>query len=81
MIRILFFSEARNATGLSEISLALEEVPDVRSLWQYLIARYPKLLELHTKTRLARNSEFISKENEKFSDGEEIALIPPVSGG
>ncbi len=80
MIRILFFAQARVATGISETSLPLEKASSVMFLWQYLTVLYPTLGELREKTRVARNGNFVQGD-ETFSDGDEIALIPPVSGG
>ena len=80
MVQVLFFSQARSAVGLSEISLTLEEAPDASHLWRCLVDRFPKISTIRETSRLARNCEFLQG-NECFSDGDEIAIIPPVSGG
>lgn len=80
MIRILFFAQARHLTGISEISLSFQDAPCGAELWRYLLERFPGLDSLRETCRLARNCEFVS-EDETFADGDEIAIIPPVSGG
>jgi molybdopterin converting factor subunit 1 len=80
MIRILFFAQARSVAGGSELSLSLDEAPDVARLWGCLVGRFPGLAAMRETARLARNSEF-AQENEAFCAGDEIAIIPPVSGG
>lgn len=80
MLRILFFSWARSLAGVAEISLPLYEASCPAALWRCLIQRFPEFATLRETARVARNCEFVSEED-SFSDGDEIAIIPPVSGG
>jgi molybdopterin converting factor small subunit len=80
MIRVLFFGQAKAITAHSEILLPCSDAPDVDSLWSCLIAGYPALAGLRKNSRVARNGRFTC-DMESFSDGDEIAIIPPVSGG
>ena len=49
-------------------------------LWSLLLARVPELKPLRPSIRLALNGEFLA-EAATLHPGDEIALIPPVSGG
>jgi molybdopterin converting factor small subunit len=49
-------------------------------LWELLLARWPGLAAYRAQTRLARNGVYAGA-NEVFADSDEVALIPPVSGG
>ena len=78
-MRILFFAPVRQATGCASVELSPGEV-DANGLWQALIAAHPQLAEHRQTVRLARNGRFASA-GEHFVDSDEVALIPPVSGG
>jgi len=80
MIRILFFAKAREAAATDEILLPLESAPDSSRLWDYLVVQFPQLAAMRDSIRLSRNSQFV-QDTEGFAAGDEIALIPPVSGG
>jgi molybdopterin converting factor small subunit len=50
------------------------------AFWGLLIERFPSLNELRRGIRLAREDAFLSPDK-PLSSGDEIVLIPPVSGG
>lgn len=52
----------------------------MNELWQILISARPELEAFRSTTRLARNGEYADA-NTRFHDTDEVALIPPVSGG
>lgn len=79
-MRVLFFAQLKDATGCASVELAAPTPIKADALWAALLERFPTL-EAHRKTvRLARNSEYAGVET-LFADGDEVALIPPVSGG
>lgn len=53
---------------------------DADTLWEALLRKQPGLASFRGQVRLARNGEFTT-ETEHFIPGDEVALIPPVSGG
>jgi molybdopterin synthase sulfur carrier subunit len=81
MLRILYFAGLRDAVGLGEESLELPgNVQTVGALADYLAARHRAYAERRGHVRIARNERFADAE-EHLSDGDVIALIPPVAGG
>ncbi len=78
-VRILFFAQLREATGLSCAEIDCPEV-GVEQLWQILEARWPLLAAQRANVRLARNGTYAAND-EIFARSDEVALIPPVSGG
>ena len=78
-MRILFFAHLRDATGCREFELAGNNL-GVEELWQKLVARHPALDRYRSSVRLAKNSEYVGPEA-LFNEADEVALIPPVSGG
>lgn len=79
-LRILFFSTARTAAGTAESLLACTAPLDEKGLWLKLLAMHPGLGKLRGQIRLARNGQF-AENGELFEPGDEVAVIPPVSGG
>ena len=79
-MRILYFAQARLATTLPEESLKTSTTLSAEKLWEELVRRHPQLATLQTSCRLARNGRFLS-EGETLEPGDEVAVLPPVSGG
>ena len=79
-MRILFFAQLKDATGSASLELAAPAPITGEQLWVELLKQFPAL-EKHRRTvRLAKNSEYVASDAQ-FEDGDEVALIPPVSGG
>ncbi len=49
-------------------------------LWRELMAAHPGLERFRSSVRLAKDSEYVAPEV-RFADADEVALLPPVSGG
>ena len=78
-MRILFFAHLKDVTGQGEIEWHVGPV-DTEGFWRNLLARYPGLARFRPSVRLARNGEYVQADV-IFLDTDEVALIPPVSGG
>ncbi|HVO97309.1 MAG TPA: molybdenum cofactor biosynthesis protein MoaE [Bryobacteraceae bacterium] len=79
-INVLFFGILRDVTGLREDSI---EIPDgglASSVFDDYAARFPQLGEMSRSIVLAVNQRFCAP-GEELSDGDELAMLPPVSGG
>ncbi|HEY5345836.1 MAG TPA: molybdopterin converting factor subunit 1 [Verrucomicrobiae bacterium] len=79
-MRVLFFAQLKDATGCDLIELAFPSPLNGEQLWINLLEKFPTLANHKKNVRLARNWEY-ADEQTVFSDGDEVALIPPVSGG
>jgi molybdopterin synthase sulfur carrier subunit len=79
-MKVLFFAHAREAAGSSEKIFALDAPITSSQFWAMMIAFSPPLA-VHQKTaRLARDGAYLLPD-EMIHPGDEIAVIPPVSGG
>ena len=78
-MRILLFAHLKDVVGQAQIELVTGEV-DSDGLWRQLLAVCPTLERFRGSVRLARNAEYVSQDA-TFRDADEVALIPPVSGG
>ncbi len=79
-MRILFFAQLKDATGCPEIEWADAGGLSAEQLWERLLREFPKLDGHRSCVRLARNGAY-ARADEQFESGDEVALIPPVSGG
>lgn len=79
-MRILFFAQTKDVAEASELEIKISGNAGVEEFWDKLIAQKPKLATFRKTTRLARNGEYTDAKT-KFTDADEVALIPPVSGG
>ncbi len=79
-VQILFFGLVKDVVGRSQESLEVAEGSSLESVFDNFAERYPKFKELRKSLVLARNQQF-SSGAETLEDGDEIAFLPPVSGG
>ena len=79
-MRILFFAQLKDATGCDSVELAPASPLNAGQLWTWLLEKFPELSPHRANVRLARNWEYAAPDA-VFAAADEIALIPPVSGG
>lgn len=79
-VRVLFFGILKDLTGKSADSLDLPDGGTVRDVLEHYQARLPKLRESLTSLAVAVNQQY-SGVDAKLKSGDEVALLPPVSGG
>jgi molybdopterin converting factor subunit 1 len=79
-MRVLFFAQLKDRTGCDSVELATPSPLDAEQFWAELLKQFPKLAAHRANVRLARNWEYAAPDAQ-FANSDEIALIPPVSGG
>ena len=79
-MRVLFFAQLKDVTECNHVDLTLVASLDGEQLWAILLDKFPGLANYRSKVRLARNWEYADSDT-MFADLDEVALIPPVSGG
>ncbi len=81
-IKVLYFAKSREVTGISEQVLDLPDGADTADLLQCIISCHPALESVMKTCVFALNQEYVRpQEREKLKDGDEVAVIPPLSGG
>lgn len=78
-LNIMLFGIARDIIGGSSLTLEMEEKATVDTLMQHLQKTYPDFERL-ASLMIAVNSDY-AKRDQVLQENDEIALIPPVSGG
>lgn len=79
-ITVKLFAAYRDAYGVPELQLSLPEGTTVDRLRDRLIADRPELDRWRDVTRFGVNLNFVPG-NTALENGDEVVLIPPVSGG
>ncbi len=79
-IKVLFFGPVREIVGLREDTIEMPDGARLQSVLENYGNRYPKLREIAPSVVLALNQQF-APPTSTMLDGDEVALMPPVSGG
>lgn len=79
-VTVRCFAQLRDRLGRSECSITLPAGATGRHLIHVLEARHPDAAPLLGVSRLAVNWEYVVGDV-ALGDGDEVAVIPPVSGG
>jgi molybdopterin synthase sulfur carrier subunit len=79
-IKALFFAACRDIVGNRELDLDVGEGSQVEDLKNVLLVKYPDLATINNVLSIAVNAEYVDG-NAILNPGDEVAFIPPVSGG
>jgi MoaE-MoaD fusion protein len=79
-IKILFFGFTHDLTGLREEQIELGEGENLQGLRRLYESRFPRLAELAGSLLFAVNQQ-IAEPLAVLHEGDEVAFMPPVSGG
>jgi molybdopterin synthase catalytic subunit len=79
-VEVVAFAALREALGRSRLELDLPDGATGAELRSQLASLHPQLHDLIHACRLAQGVEFLEETN-SLNEGDEIILIPPVSGG
>ncbi|MGH9583034.1 MAG: molybdenum cofactor biosynthesis protein, partial [Bryobacteraceae bacterium] len=79
-VRVLFFGVLKDIVGRSEELIEVEPHATLGSLFEHYSNRYETLREKRPSILFARNREF-AKAEAVLGENDEIAFLPPVSGG
>jgi molybdopterin converting factor subunit 1 len=80
-IRVLLFARLRELAGGGEsLEVDVPEGTTLGALWKQIQETCPPLRACTSSPLMARNLEYVSPET-TLTGGEEVAFLPPVSGG
>jgi molybdopterin converting factor subunit 1 len=78
-VRVRLFASAREAAGVGHLLLELPNGQAVQDAIAAITTLHPQVGDIRQMV-IAKNREYVGLE-EPLADGDELALIPPVSGG
>lgn len=79
-ITVKLFAAYQEAYGVSELCLSFPPQTSVKKVLDTLLKEHPELQEWSNLTRFGVNLQFVDADT-ILQDGDEVVLIPPVSGG
>lgn len=79
-VTVRLFARLRDLAGAGELVRDLSEPATVQTVWSALVAETPSLAEYEKTMSVAVNAEY-SRMAAVVKDGDEVAFLPPVSGG
>ena len=79
-VHVRLFAIVRERAGVSSLLLKLPEGASVATARDSLVQQFPALREHVGRCAYAVNQSYV-KPDASLRDGDELALIPPVSGG
>ena len=79
-VTVRLFARLRELLGAGEIQRHVPSGSTVATVWQSLVDDYPALAPYAQSLSCAVNAEY-ARMATPVSDGDEVAFLPPVSGG
>ena len=79
-VTVRLFARLREIAGAPDLRLELTEGATVRDAWDTLVQSHRELAAFTSSVSSAVNEEY-SRMAATLRDGDEVAFLPPVSGG
>ena len=79
-VTVRLFARLRDLAGSGELVRDVPGPATVQSVWRVLVAEMPALQDYERTMSVAVNADY-SKMTAPVGDGDEVAFLPPVSGG
>jgi molybdopterin converting factor subunit 1 len=79
-VTVRLFARLRDLAGSGELVRDVANPATVETVWQSLVDEMPDLRAYERTMSVAVNADY-AKMSAKVRDGDEVAFLPPVSGG
>jgi molybdopterin converting factor subunit 1 len=79
-VTVKLFARLRDITGSEELTREIPAGATIGNVWRGLAAEFPALGDYERSISTAVNLDY-ARMNTEVQDGDEIAFLPPVSGG
>jgi molybdopterin converting factor subunit 1 len=79
-VTVRLFARLRDLAGSGELVRDVEAPATVQSVWRGLVTEMPALGDYERTMSVAVNADY-SRMSAPVSEGDEVAFLPPVSGG
>jgi molybdopterin converting factor subunit 1 len=79
-VTVKLFARLRDIAGAAELARDVAPGATIRDVWRNLAVEFPEFDRYERSISSAVNADY-ARMDRKLSDGDEIAFLPPVSGG
>ena len=79
-IIVKLFAAARERIGAEDVQVELPASATIAELKRILVQQFPAIANGLTRSAIARNQDY-ALDTDVIAPGDELAVIPPVSGG
>lgn len=79
-VKVLFFASIRELAGVKEVSVRIEEGSTTAQLKEAVAEQFPQLQTALENITMAVNQAYVL-EAVALNSGDEVAFLPPISGG
>jgi molybdopterin converting factor subunit 1 len=79
-VTVRLFARLRDIAGAAELSRDIAAGATIRTVWQQLTGEFPELGAYERSISSAVNADY-ARMDQVLREGDEVAFLPPVSGG
>jgi molybdopterin converting factor subunit 1 len=79
-VTVRLFARLRDIVGAAEVPRDVPPGATIGSLWRQLVAEFPELAGYERSISSAVNADY-ARMDQPLGEGDEVAFLPPVSGG
>jgi molybdopterin converting factor subunit 1 len=79
-VTVRLFARLRDIAGAPELTRTVAAGATIGSVWRGLVAEHPALADYERSISSAVNADY-ARMDQAVHDGDEVAFLPPVSGG
>ena len=79
-VKVRLFARLRDIAGASELARDVEPGATIRAVWRNLAGEFPELAPYERSISSAVNADYV-RMDQPLREGDEVAFLPPVSGG
>ncbi len=79
-ITVRLFARLRDLAGAGELVVQVPDGSTVEAVWDVLVAAHPGVAAYRPSISAAVNEDY-AKLTTRVAEGDEVAFLPPVSGG
>jgi molybdopterin converting factor subunit 1 len=79
-VKVRLFAQLRDLAGGGDFDCAVEAPASVQDVWRAIVRDHPALASFTRAMSTAVNLEYVRPDT-PVRDGDEVAFLPPVSGG
>ena len=79
-VTVKLFARLRDIAGAAELTRDVDAGATVRTVWRQLATEFPEFASYERSISSAVNADY-ARMDLVLADGDEVAFLPPVSGG